>query len=240
MRHTDPGSLPDAALPDGVRIRRFMPGHDEDALLRVNAAAFADHPEQGRLDLNDLRARMAEEWFDPAGLLMAWEDGELLGFHWTKVPLRDGAPGPVGEVYVVGVSPDAQGRGLGKQLTLAGVQHMASQGRTEIILYVDAANAPAVGLYRRLGFEVFKTDTQYAPAGTFEGEPSGGPGSIAAAHAIRSPTPQCVALRRRHSGGGPRGRCAHLAPASGTAPGAAHPSPPLRRLVVPQGQARRG
>ncbi|WP_146340945.1 mycothiol synthase [Nesterenkonia sp. NBAIMH1] len=167
MRHTDPGSLPDAALPDGVRIRRFMPGHDEDALLRVNAAAFADHPEQGRLDLNDLRARMAEEWFDPAGLLMAWEDGALLGFHWTKVPLRDGAPGPVGEVYVVGVSPDAQGRGLGKQLTLAGVQHMASQGRTEIILYVDAANAPAVGLYRRLGFEVFKTDTQYAPAGTF-------------------------------------------------------------------------
>lgn len=167
MRHTDPAGLPEPTLPGGVRLRRFFPEHDEPAWLKVNAAAFADHPEQGRVTLEDLQARMAEDWFDPAGLLLAWEDGELLGFHWTKVPLQNGAPGPVGEVYVVGVAPQAQGRGLGKQLTLAGIRHMADQGLRDIILYVDASNTPAVELYRRLGFEVFKTDTQYAPAGTF-------------------------------------------------------------------------
>ncbi|GAB3850755.1 mycothiol synthase [Nesterenkonia populi] len=167
MRHTDPASLPEPELPEGVRLGRFSPEHDEEAWLEVNAAAFADHPEQGRLTLSDLQARMAEDWFDPAGLLLAWEEGSLLGFHWTKIPLQDGKPGPVGEVYAVGVAPQAQGRGLGRQLTLAGIRHMASQGLGEIILYVDAANTPAVELYRKLGFEVFKTDTQYAPTGTF-------------------------------------------------------------------------
>ena len=134
MRRSLYASLPRAEVPEGVALRTFRPG-DEDAVLAVNAAAFAEHPEQGRWTRADVDARIAEDWFDPAGLFLAEradggpDDGELLAFHWTKVHGAthhrhgDGAPhghDPIGEVYVVGVSPAAQGRGLGRLVTLVG------------------------------------------------------------------------------------------------------------------------
>ena len=126
--------------------------------MRVNAAAFASHPEQGAMDLDGLRERMAEDWFDPAGLLVADSGDGLLGFHWTK---RHSAE--VGEVYVVGIDPAAQGRGLGRVLTAAGLAHLASVGVSEVILYVESDNAAGRRLYEGLGFthEAVDTHVQY-------------------------------------------------------------------------------
>jgi mycothiol synthase len=145
--------VPAPVLPDGVEVRSFAAG-DEAELLRVNAAAFADHPEQGALDEAGLRERMAEPWFDAAGLLLAVEGDRLLGFHWTKVH-PDGA----GEVYVVGVDPAAQGRGLGRVLTLAGLRHLAEVGVPEVHLYVERDNAAARALYEGIGFRHDAADT---------------------------------------------------------------------------------
>lgn len=155
MRRPSSVPLPDAAAPAGVVVRGFAPG-DEEELLRVNAAAFASHPEQGSLSLEGLRERMAEPWFSAPGLITAWDadSGRLLAFHWTKVH------GPAtGEVYVVGVSPDAQGRGLGKLVTLAGLAHLVEQGVEEIHLYVEGDNTPALALYSGLGFTHAAADT---------------------------------------------------------------------------------
>lgn len=166
MRLTSPEQVPEARLPASVTIRAFEPGRDDEDWLMANAAAFADHPEQGHLTMEDLHSRMAEDWFDPAGFLLAEEDGELLGFHWTKVHPRDPAEGrdeALGEVYVVGVVPEAQGRGLGKALTLAGIEHLHREGLRAVMLYVDADNTAAVELYRRLGFTRWDVDIMYAP-----------------------------------------------------------------------------
>ena len=165
MRLTHPSGMPDAVLPAGVVIRAFVPGQDEKAWLAANAAAFAHHPEQGAMTLADLHARMAEDWFDPAGFLLAEsaDGGELLGFHWTKVHPRSGSHPSIGEVYVVGVTPQAQGSGLGKALTIAGIKHLQDAGEHAIMLYVDADNAAAVGLYRKLGFTRWDADVMYAP-----------------------------------------------------------------------------
>ena len=158
MRRPLDASLPDPAESVGLVVRTFQPG-DEDAVLRVNAAAFAHHPEQGEMTRADLEERMAEPWFDPAGFFLAERDGELLGFHWTKV---HDAP-RAGEVYVVGISPAAQGMGLGKLLTLTGLIHLREVGLPSVFLYVEADNAAAVRLYEGLGFThaAADTDVQY-------------------------------------------------------------------------------
>lgn len=154
MRRPSGVPLPAVAPPPGVRIRDYG-SSDADAVLSVNAAAFAHHPEQGALDAAGLAERMAEPWFDPAGLLLAVdEEGDLLGFHWTKQ--HDAA---VGEVYVVGVSPAAQGRGLGRVLTVAGLHHLAARGVAEVLLYVESDNTPARRLYEDLGFQHASADT---------------------------------------------------------------------------------
>lgn len=161
---TASSDLPDAGLPDGVSLRAFVPGQDEDAWLAANREAFAHHPEQGGMTRADLDARMAEDWFDPAGFLLAVDgSGRLLGYHWTKVHPRHGDHPAIGEVYVVGVSPAAQGMGLGKALTVAGIRHLQELGLNAVMLYVDADNAPAVRLYQNLGFTRWDMDVMYAP-----------------------------------------------------------------------------
>jgi mycothiol synthase len=161
-------------LPPGVRIRTFEPGRDDEAFLTVNARAFATHPEQGRLDLAGLREEMSQEWFDPAGFFLAVTDpgDELLGFHWTKVHGRSAGPGetgPIGEVYVLGVDPDAGVRGLGTVLTDVGLRHLADRGLRTAMLYVEADNDRARRLYERAGFVVHLTNVVYRPAAAATG-----------------------------------------------------------------------
>ncbi|SDG00946.1 mycothiol synthase [Klenkia brasiliensis] len=157
---------PSPALPDDVVVRPFRPGVDEDAWLAVNAAAFASHPEQGGMTRRDLELREAEEWFDPAGFLLAWrstgDDDVLLGSHWTKVhPPGDAADEAVGEVYVLGVAPQAQGLRLGRALTDLGLAHLRGRGLREVLLYVEADNTAAVSLYEKSGFTRFSADVQW-------------------------------------------------------------------------------
>ncbi|WP_371947094.1 mycothiol synthase [Actinomadura monticuli] len=157
MRRPASDPLPEVRVAAGVTVRAFEPGRDERAWLDVNARAFADHPEQGAWTLDDVREREAEEWFDPAGFFLAERDGRLVGFHWTKVH-----PEKIGEVYVVGVDPDAQGLGLGRALTLRGLHHLRDIGMEQIMLYVDESNVAAVRLYENLGFTRYAVDVMYA------------------------------------------------------------------------------
>jgi mycothiol synthase len=155
----DAQPVPEPRIPEGVTITTFEPGRDEDDWLALNALAFTHHPEQGRMTATDLADREAEPWFDPAGFFLAHREDRLVGFHWTKVH-RD-SDEPIGEVYVVGVHPDEQGRGLGSALTAIGLRHLADAGLRTAMLYVEADNAPAVAVYERLGFTAYDRDVCY-------------------------------------------------------------------------------
>lgn len=136
--------------PAGVEITTFRRGVDEAAWLRANALAFASHPENSAVDMENLERRMRQPWFDAAGFLLAWADGELQGFCWTKLH-----SGNVGEIYIIGVIPGAEGGGLGSALLHAGLRDLCErQGAHTAILYVDAGQDRAIEMYQRVGFEV--------------------------------------------------------------------------------------
>ena len=157
--------VPDVALPQDVWIRTYNGAADDADLLRVNNAAFSWHPEQGGWTEADVAQRVSEPWFDAQGLFLAFDrdSAELLGFHWTKVH-RNGS----GEVYVLGVDPAAQGRGLGRALTLLGLAHLARRlehlDDAMAMLYVESDNLAAIRTYEGLGFVLASVDTAYAAA----------------------------------------------------------------------------
>lgn len=157
--------LPALDVPADLELRTYAGPSDDAEILRVNNAAFAWHPEQGGWASEQITERVASDWFDPAGLFLAYDAaagaGEsdrrpLLGFHWTKTQ----GPG-LGEVYVVGVDPAAQGRGLGRLLTLAGLHYFAERGVDEVLLYVEGDNTAALHTYERLGFTRYAIDVAY-------------------------------------------------------------------------------
>jgi mycothiol synthase len=147
--------------PEGVEVRPFVPGRDDEDWLRVNNRAFASHPEQGGWNRATLDRRLAEAWFDPDGFLLAFDDRGLAGFCWTKVhPAAD--PDPVlGEIFVIGVDPDHQGTGLGRALVLGGLASLADRGIGTGMLFVDGSNEPAMRLYDAIGFRTHRIDRAY-------------------------------------------------------------------------------
>ena len=167
MRRSLYAPLPKPQFPPGIDLRAFEVDHDEDAWLDLNARAFHDLPDQGRWTRQDLDRRIGEPWFSADGFLMAWDGPDLAGFHWTKVHGHHGEDSgqhhheSIGEVYVVGVDPRRSGRGLGRALTLAGLQYLRSMDLPQAMLYVDATNSPAVHLYSSLGFARWDTDVEF-------------------------------------------------------------------------------
>jgi mycothiol synthase len=143
-----------AEYPEGIEVRPFRLG-DEPAWLAVNNRAFVGHPENGGWTIPELTTRLEQDWFEPWMLLMAWDGSHLAGFNWLK---RDESGG---EIYVIAVDPDYQGRGLGRALIVDGLRRLEKSGAERGFLYVDADNQRALRLYRRLGFYLDHVDRAF-------------------------------------------------------------------------------
>lgn len=158
-----------AGFPAGIRVAAFRPGTDDEALRAVNNAAFSEHPDNAAMSSDDLRRRMALDWFDPEGVRMAWDRDDLAGFCWTKIH-----PTTEGEIYIIGTAPSHQGRGVGKALVREGMRHLTEEGCPEVILFTDADNRRAVALYESLGYTVERTHRAFLQNLTGSGPGLGG------------------------------------------------------------------
>jgi mycothiol synthase len=145
----------------GVRVRPFEIGRDEDAWLAVNNRAFAGHAEQGEWTRATHARRTGETWFDPTLFLLAEDDLGLVGFDWLKIHEAHDHDPRLGEIYVIGVDPRGQRRGLGRPLAIAGLNAVHERGIDTGMLFCAADNEPALALYRALGFSVHRVDRAY-------------------------------------------------------------------------------
>jgi mycothiol synthase len=166
MRRSLQAGLASPKIAEGITIRTFVIGRDEDDWTDLNSRAFSRHPEQGAWTRADLDLREREPWFDPAGFFLAERAGRIVGFHWTKIHGRGDEAGgheheAIGEVYVVGVDPNERGTGLGRALTLVGLRYLRARGLLAAMLYVDEDNTPAIRLYESLGFTHTGTDVMF-------------------------------------------------------------------------------
>ena len=154
--------LPSTCLPVGYAIRTFDVGRDADAWLTLHNEVFADHPENGTWSADDLAMRLHQPWFDAGDFLIAERDGRIVGFNWLKRVPEAPPDRPEGEIYIIGVGGSERGRGLGKALALLGLHHLRAEGMLTCTLFVEADNAPALKLYRSLGFSTRHTHRCYS------------------------------------------------------------------------------
>jgi mycothiol synthase len=112
MRRSLQARLGRPHLADGLTIRTFEVGRDEDQWLAVNSKAFSHHPEQGAWTRVDLDQREREPWFDPDGFFLAEREGKIVGFHWTKIHGRaEKTAGHSGPGNAAGETPGHHGPG---------------------------------------------------------------------------------------------------------------------------------
>jgi mycothiol synthase len=151
-------------------IRTFIPDFDNQEFLSLNNKVFANYPDQGGWSEDDLKVRLNESWFDEKGFFIAEDKSELIGFCWTKIHGAhthshngedDHGHEALGEIYVLAVNPDYKGQGVGRDLTITGLNYLKYQGLNNVMLYVGVENKPAFNLYKSLGFNEFGSDVMY-------------------------------------------------------------------------------
>jgi len=158
--HRHPGEPPTLPVPPSASVRPLR-GGEEEALLALNNRIFEGHPENGSWTMEDLAARQAQPWFGAKDVLMLDVDGVLAGFCWLKIEER-GEEGRVGEIYVIGNAPEFRGRGLGRYLLSAGLQHLSRREVDTVAVYVEESNHAAVSLYHSFKFHHQHVDVLYS------------------------------------------------------------------------------
>jgi mycothiol synthase len=143
------------SFPDSFEISNFQVGKDETGWLTANASAFAEHPEQGDMSLEQLHENLNSFWFDPKDFFLVRESNKIIVFVWVKIHIE--RPVPDAEIFIIGLIKEFQGKGLGASLLSMGLNHIRKKGFNEAIIYVDAPNKPALTTYQKFGFKHIST-----------------------------------------------------------------------------------
>lgn len=160
--------------PGDVVVRPFSREAVPDWVALFNAA-FANHPTPLQLDATFITADLDDPDLDDGDTLLLADvaSGELVGFCAAAPQRHAGVVDPHGEIWTIGVRPDRQGRGLGRQLLRWGVARLRSIGVREISLSVNALNEGALALYEAEGFGRVRSAERWARPVTAPRVPAG-------------------------------------------------------------------
>jgi mycothiol synthase len=148
-------------LPEGIAVRRFIPGQDERATHAAIEAAFEDHWEHAPIAFDEWQRRMIQrDDFDPSFWFLATGGDEVVG---TALCFARGER--MGWVRGLGVRRGWRGRGLARALLQCAFGAFYARGLTTIGLGVDAQSPTgATRLYQRAGMRVTEQYETYEKA----------------------------------------------------------------------------
>lgn len=136
------------------------------AAITIRPARRSDLPsisalEQGCFTTYNLNKRQLHylQQRQSAVFLVAEQDDRIVGEGIALV--RHHKQSVSGRVYSLAVDPASRGQGIGQRLMRELLQQLRQRGVRRIYLEVEASNAPAIGLYQRLGFGSIGTLTDY-------------------------------------------------------------------------------
>jgi mycothiol synthase len=155
------GDLPDPLWPEGLAVRTFVPGQDDEAVYAAQDEAFVDHFEHSRQPYESWRGWAFGGSFDPSLWFLAVDGDEIAGVSLCRG--EGGGGGDLGWVNSLGVRGAWRRRGLGRALLLHSFAEFRARGRRGAGLGVDALNPTgAVSLYEGAGMYVACRFDQYA------------------------------------------------------------------------------
>jgi mycothiol synthase len=136
---------------------------EEDKLAQIQNRSFANTWAYSPNTIEHIIYRTSLPSCSLEDIILACDADEPIGYCWTRINLGDkkAISGRKGRIYMLGVDPDHQGKGVGKQVLLAGLSHLKSKGIRIVELTVDSENKAACALYRSMGFEAWKSSLWY-------------------------------------------------------------------------------
>jgi len=143
-------------------LLRHMRHGEEDKLLQIQNRSFANTWGFSPNTIEDIIYRISLPNCSSKDIILASAD-KPIAYCWTKIDSgEDKAIGEgKGRIYMLGVDPDHRGKGVGKQVLLAGLSHFESKGVRIVELTVDSENKTACALYRSVGFEDWTSSLWY-------------------------------------------------------------------------------
>ena len=148
-------AVPETILPEGVVIRPFQFGKDEEAYCRIRNAAFRNLLGAEAPLLPEDVANMAQDGDTlPGGIFLLEDHGTPVGIVRTAKDPGDAENEAMVEIAPLAILPGHQGKGYGTLLLRHAIRHGRQLGFARAVLCVNAENTPALGLYLREGFAV--------------------------------------------------------------------------------------
>ena len=154
--------VPPPELPPGFGLRPFRMGRDEEALTRLQNAAFGESWGFCPNTVEEIEARINFKICEPEGVVFVTHGEGLAGYNWTFRTMEPTTS--TGWIGMTGVHPDYRGYGLGRPVVLAGMEYLAAKGARTVDLEVDEQNAPAVEIYLSIGFRKVQRTLWYEKA----------------------------------------------------------------------------
>jgi len=158
--------LSEAHLPEMGKIGpryRHMKGGEEDKLVHIQNRSFADTWGFNPNTVEEIVYRIGLPNCAPEDVILACDGNTVIGYCWTRTyPREDNViRGGNGRIHMLGVDPDHRGRGIGKEVILAGLSYLKGKGLGIVELTADSENEAARALYRSAGFQVRRRSLWY-------------------------------------------------------------------------------